>query len=94
MKILEVDEHRYPLKGSRIHHQGETDYVAVGPEEIARLNKRQQRGLQRLVESAKSDTGVTAVVDISSGDLLLNNFCPMVARVTREGRVEKLVQWL
>ncbi|HCC31988.1 MAG: hypothetical protein UU09_C0017G0002 [Microgenomates group bacterium GW2011_GWA2_40_6] len=94
LKILDACQVGFPLSaGQTIHQQsGWPDLIVVGSSEIERLPKAQQKAVRNLEHTQR--TTVSAFVSVDNGDLILNQCSMVLARVSKKGKVEKLVQLL
>ena len=94
-KVLEASEDRFPLSGTRIHKQsGWPDLVAVGPDEIGRLPKVQQKAVEQMVETSQAAVGLVGFLNTGDGSIhFTDGGSPLVATVDKKGGVKKHVQW-
>lgn len=95
-RLLEVDQIGFPLDaGSTIHKQeGSPDLIAVGPGELEKLPKAQQKAVNTLLSTGSLEGGLAGFLSSEDGTLFLSDCSPVVASITPKGQTETFVEWL
>lgn len=94
-RLLEADQIGFPLdRGSTIHRQdGWPDLIAVGPGELEKLPKPQQKAVNVLLSASNLERGLAGFLSSEDGTLFLSDGTPVVARISQKGQTETFVEW-